>query len=58
MEARVLKDYPPTVTANFIEYAKGPMVVDHHNPAIKIIVKAEEISRCIIDGGSGVNVIS
>ena len=33
-------------------------MIDHHNPVIKVIVQGEEILECIIDGGSGVNVIS
>ena len=43
---------------NRIRSSTGPIVVDHHNPAIKLVLKSQEIPGCIIDGGSGVNVIS
>ena len=34
------------------------MVVDHHNLAIKVVLQGQEITGCIVDDGSGVNVIS
>ena len=46
------------ISANFTESATGPTVVDHHNPAIKVVLHGQEVIGCIIDGGSGVNVIS
>ena len=46
------------VSANFLESRTRPTVVDHHNPAIKLVLQAQEILACIIDGGSGVNAIS
>ena len=46
------------IHANFAESTIGPTVVDHHNPFIKVILQGEEILECIIDGRSGVNVIS
>ena len=46
------------VSANFAESSTGPTIVDHHNPAIKLVLQGQEISGCIIDGGSGVNVIN
>ena len=46
------------VSANFAETSTGPTVVDHHNPAIKLVIHGQEITGCIIDRGSGVNVIS
>ena len=33
-------------------------MVDHHNPTIKLVLHGQEITGCIIDEGSGVNVIS
>ena len=33
------------------------MVTDHQNPALKLIIRGQEVSRCLIDGGPGVNVI-
>mgnify|MGYP000011049417 CR=1 FL=1 len=49
---------PPNVLANFTKSIVGSTVVNDHNPTIKIIIKEEEISGCIIEGSSGVNVIS
>ena len=46
------------ISANYTESSSGPMVVDHHNPAIKVVLQGQEITRCIVDGGSRVNVIS
>ena len=45
------------VSTNFAESSTGPTVVDHHNPAIKLVLKGQEISGCIVDRGSRVNVI-
>ena len=33
-------------------------MVDHNNPAIKLVLQGQEVAGCIIDGGSSVNVIS
>ena len=46
------------ILANFAESIRRPAMVDHHNPAIKVILQGEEIPGCIVNGGSGVNVIS
>ena len=46
------------ISASFAEANTSPAVVDHHNPVIKIILRGQDISGCIVDGGSGVNVIS
>ena len=46
------------ISANFTEPNAGLAVVDHHNPAIKMVCQGQEITGCIVDGGSGVNVIS
>ena len=48
----------PGVATNFTEPSDGPTVVDHRNPAIKLVLQGQEVPGCIIDGGSGVNVIS
>ena len=47
-----------TIPANFAESTRGSVVVDHYNPTIKVILKGEEISGCIVDGKFGVNFIS
>ena len=46
------------VSVNFDETSVGPTVMDHHNPTIKLVLHGQEITGCIIDGGSGINVIS
>ena len=46
------------IPTNFTESTTGPTMVDHHNPAIKVVLHGQEVIGCIIDGGSGVNVIS
>ena len=45
----------PTFFSNLEE---GPVVVDISSPTIMVIIKGKEITRTIIDGGSGVNVIN
>ena len=35
-----------------------PPLVDSQNPVVKIIMKGRDLHGCIIDGGSGVNVIN
>ena len=37
---------------------EGPVVVDTNNPTITTIVKGREVPGTIVDGGSGLNVIS
>ena len=58
MEARMWKTNLLIIPVNFTESATGTTMVNHHNPTIKVILQGEEIPGCIIDGGSGVNVIS
>ena len=57
MESRLQKPHKVIPTL-FIEHNHGPTVVDHQNPAIKVLVQGTEITGCVVDGGSGVNVIS
>ena len=47
-----------TGTGIFSNPDEGPTVVDTSSPTITTIVKGKEIAGTIIDGGSGVNVIS
>ena len=47
-----------SVSTNFVETSTEPTVVDHHDPTIKLVLHSQEITGCIIDGGSSVNVIS
>ena len=46
------------ISANYTESSSGPAVLDHHNLAIKVVLQGQEIMGCIVDDGSGVNVIS
>ena len=36
----------------------GPSLMDSQNPSVKIIIKGRDLHGCIIDGGSGFNIIS
>ena len=58
VEERITGRLGISVSANFTETSDRPTVVDHHNPTIKLILYRQEVTGCIIDGGSGVNVIS
>ena len=42
----------------FTNLGEGPTVVDTNSPAITAIIKGRELPGTIVDGGSGVNVIS
>ena len=46
------------ILTNFIESSMGLAVIDHQNPAIKVVLQGEEIPGCIVNGGSGLNVIN
>ena len=50
-------DTPPAPTF-FSNPEEGLTLVDTCSPAITIIVKGRELPKTIVDGGSGVNVIS
>ena len=58
LQAAVTKPTPTPAAAFFSNPDEGPAVVDTSSPAITTIVKGKEIPGTIIDGGSGVNVIS
>ena len=57
MEARLQTPHK-TIPAHFTKPNLGPTFIEHRNPAIKVLVQGTEIKGCIVDGGSGVNVIS
>ena len=46
------------ISVNYTKSSTGPVVVDHHNLALKVVPQGQEITGCIVDDGSGVNVIS
>jgi hypothetical protein len=58
LQASVSKPKPTPAPAFFSNPEEGPAVVDTSSPAITAIVKGKEIAGTIVDGGSGVNVIS
>ena len=43
------------ISANYTKSNTGPVVVDHHNPTIKVVLQGQEKAGCIVNG---VNVIS
>mgnify|MGYP000335418363 CR=1 FL=1 len=47
-----------SLLVNLAEPGTGPPLMDSQNPVVKIIIKGCDLHGCIIDGGSGVNVIS
>ena len=47
-----------TPLVNLTEPGTGPPLMDSQNPTVKIMIKGRDLQGCIIDGGSGVNVIS
>ena len=57
MQARLQAPHK-TIPALFTETNLGPTIIDHRSPTIKALVHGTEIQGCMIDGGSGVNVIS
>ena len=50
MEAR-LQMLHKTIPTFFTEPNPGPMVINHQNPAIKVLVHDTEIKGCVVDGG-------
>ena len=50
------KSVAPPVNLN--EPWMGPPLMDSQNSAVKIMIKGHDLHGCIIDGGSGVNVIN
>ena len=58
IEDRITGRVNRAIGTNFTSTSDGPTVVDHNNPAIQMVLKGQEIVGCIIDGGSGVNVIN
>ena len=58
MEERVTGIPGVSIATNLTDVSNGPPVVDQHNLAITLILHEQEIPRCVIDGGLGVNVIS
>ena len=47
-----------TPPVHLTEPGVGPSLMDSQTPAVRIIIKGQDLHGCIIDGGSDVNVIS
>ena len=45
-------------SVHLMALAPGPPLMDSQNPVVQILIRGHQVSGCIIDGGSGVNVIS
>ena len=43
---------------HFTEPTNGPTVIVHQNPTIEVLMQGTKITGCVVDDGSGVNVIS
>ena len=54
----ITKNESDQVSVNFTNPIKGPIIMDEYSPSIKVIIRGQEIPHCIINGGSGVNVIN
>ena len=42
VEARVLKTNQRFIATNLAESTEGPTITEHHNPALKLIIKGQE----------------
>ena len=47
-----------SLPVNLTEPGTGPPLMDSQNPTVKIIIKGRDLHGCIIDVGSGFNVIT
>ena len=54
----IAKNKIKEVVANYTNPTQGPKVMDEHSPSSKIVIKGQEVSGNIVNGGSGVNVIT
>ena len=43
---------------HFTEPTNGPTVIVHQNPTIEVLMQGTKITGCVVDDGSGVNVLS
>ena len=51
VENRIWSTTGLDISANFAKSSTNPVVVDHHNPAIKLVLQGQEIPGCIVVGG-------
>ena len=49
---------PTTLPVYMTESGTGPPLMDSQNLVVKIIIRGHDLHNCIIDRGSGVNVIN
>ena len=57
MEARLQTPHK-TIPTLFMETNLGPTIIDHRSPAIKVLMDGTKIQGCVVNGRSGINVIS
>ena len=49
---------PTTLPVHLTTSEPGPPLMDSQNPVVKLFIKGHDVHGCIINGGSGINVIS
>ena len=54
----IAKNKIKEVAINFTNPTQGPTVMDEHSPSSKVVIKAQQVSGNIVNGGSVVNVIT
>ena len=54
----IVKNKTEEVAVNFTNPTQGPTVMDEHSPSSKVVIKAQQVSGNIVNGGSVVNVIT
>ena len=54
----IAKNKMEEVAVSFTNLTQEVTVMDEHSPSIEVIIKGQEVSRSIVDGVSGVNVIN
>ena len=58
IQSRIAGLEPTTSSVHLTAPEPRPPLMDSQNPTVKIVIKGHKVHGCIIDGGSGVNVIS
>ena len=49
---------PTTLPVHLAKPGTGPPLMDSQNPTVKLVTQGHDIHGCIVNGGSGVNIIS
>mgnify|MGYP002776135322 CR=1 FL=1 len=53
-----LKTPHKAILTHFTKPTNGPTMIDYQNPTIKVLMQGTQITRCVVDSSSGVNIIS